>query len=706
MMTEIQNETGWRHRSEWIFWLVSGLLTLAFFFRTTILSGFDLGIGDRGDARLMMFLMEHWWLVVTGEGPWNQPLYFAGAEGLLATTDTFLMHSLIYVPLRAIGLDLFGAWQGVWFSWAVIGFGGMGWLLRRELRLPAGWSIAGSVLFIVANPTYLIQWASHLQLLSIWLVPWLVVFGIRLFQNWENGGRRWYGWGAAFAGLYGLMALSTFYVVWMATFYGCLAAVVWYLGRLLSGRLSARKWQLAASIGLEPPPPVWRLLRDRRTWLLGAILLAGLLPFFALYLPLRLGGGGWSYTAAYDLLPVPRSWFNPGQANWFHGWYLDDPTGARIYGHTPVMWGVILFLSLYAIFSRGAGTAWVRIVVVTNLLLMLLLTRFGDFSAWRLVFELVPGADVIRAPFRICHVLYATFPALLAWAGARIGKRGTGGAITAGIVCGFILLEQVNTQTVAKQSRSEWEAYVAQVPVPPDDAVAFGLLPENPTREAPYLAQSRAMLLAAELRLPTLNGLTGRFPDGYSHYDTHKPSYATAVESWAFRYQLTDGCYWYDEAQAAWKPFGGLEFGGWEGIEGTNLLEHPARPWIFLEGFSFPESWGIWSEGPQSRIILPAVDFPTVLEIEWSAYLPEGSDPLRVRLRLDGKRLGDWHFPGTPDRVRIPVPAVTDESLRFHTLELDYHEPRRPVDYSASSGDMRRLAIGFRSLKMERREAP
>ncbi len=704
METETKDDSCRPVRREWLFWLLAGLLTLAFFFRQTILTGFDLGLGGIGDARLMMFLMEHWWLVAQGEVLWNQPLYFHGAEGILATTDTFFMQGLIYVPLRAAGLGMFAAWHGVWLTWAAIGFGGMGWLLRRELRLPLAWSIAGSAFFIIANPTYLIPYASHLQLLSVWMVPLLVVFGIRIVQNWNSPSGRLYGWAVAFALLYGLLALSTFYIVWMATFYACLAGVVWYLSRAVFIRLTLQQRRIDASLGLRSGPRPWLLIRQPRAWILLGIFLACLLPFLGLYLPLRLGDGGWPFKVVFELLPAPRHWFNPGEGSWLYAGGFDSHAQERQYGHTPLVWIGVIGLSLWILFRPAFKGTWLRVVVLTNLLLFFLLTRFGDTSIWEVVFHLVPGGDVIRAPFRVAHILYATFPVLLAWGGARLSGVSRPFSVLAAVLCLFVLLEQVNTLPIANQSRSKLHAYLESVSAPPEDARAFAILPENPASEAPFILQTRAMMLALDTGIPTINGLTGRFPDDFYHFDTHKATYPAAAESWAFRHGFSEWCYWYDEAQGKWRSFDGMRFGDWEEYRGKNLVHHPLQPRIFLSGFSMREDWGVWSEGPQSRIILPAMSFPTQLEIDWFPFLPETSEPLEVRASLDGVKVGEWHFPGAPERIVIPVSPATRDSQHFRALRIDYHDPRSPDAFDQNSGDTRELAIGYRSLVLSRKK--
>src|SRR5580692_1265762 len=53
------------------------------FFRHTWTSGFDNIIGNLGDARLAVYLNEHWYLVLSGRSSWLNPEFFFPAKGVL-----------------------------------------------------------------------------------------------------------------------------------------------------------------------------------------------------------------------------------------------------------------------------------------------------------------------------------------------------------------------------------------------------------------------------------------------------------------------------------------------------------------------------------------------------------------------------------------------------------------------------------------------
>ena len=88
-------------------WVIGVLV----FFRDAIFSGFDTITGDEGDARLVVFLHEHWWQVWHGERPWRTPPMFHPVSNVLSYSDTFLLDQLLYTPLRMLGVEPFIAYQ-------------------------------------------------------------------------------------------------------------------------------------------------------------------------------------------------------------------------------------------------------------------------------------------------------------------------------------------------------------------------------------------------------------------------------------------------------------------------------------------------------------------------------------------------------------------------------------------------------------------
>ena len=72
------------------------LLGVLVFFRDPVFSGFDTFTGDEGDARLVVFLHEHWWQVWRGERPWRTPPMFHPTTDVLSYSDTYVLDQVLY----------------------------------------------------------------------------------------------------------------------------------------------------------------------------------------------------------------------------------------------------------------------------------------------------------------------------------------------------------------------------------------------------------------------------------------------------------------------------------------------------------------------------------------------------------------------------------------------------------------------------------
>src|SRR4051812_12237689 len=91
-------------------WLVAigiGLLGLWLFHLPQFATRFDKFPGDRGDARLVAYLMEHWYHVFQGLASWRSPSMFYPVEGTLGYADLLLGYGIIHSVFRSLGLGIF-----------------------------------------------------------------------------------------------------------------------------------------------------------------------------------------------------------------------------------------------------------------------------------------------------------------------------------------------------------------------------------------------------------------------------------------------------------------------------------------------------------------------------------------------------------------------------------------------------------------------
>src|SRR5687768_561950 len=88
----------------WFLIIGIGFLGLWQFHIPQFASNFDKFPGDRGDARLVAYLMEHWYRVLQGLASWRSPAMFYPVEGTIGYADLMLGYGIIYSALRTVGL--------------------------------------------------------------------------------------------------------------------------------------------------------------------------------------------------------------------------------------------------------------------------------------------------------------------------------------------------------------------------------------------------------------------------------------------------------------------------------------------------------------------------------------------------------------------------------------------------------------------------
>lgn len=524
-------------------WMVGAMV----FFRDQLFSGFDTLLGDRGDARLQVFLHEHWWRTLHGDEPWRTPPMFHPVSGVLGYSDTNLLNTVLYAPFRLAGAEPFLATQLTLIGLSAIGFAAMYLVLRRHVG--TGPAVACPLSAAASFSNNLFVDSGHPQLFAAAYVP--VVLLLALESRRASSTRAAVLWALAAGVLLGLLLTSAFYIGWFAVLAGaCWAAVAAVLHAAHHG---------------------WRALlatcraHGRRLAAFAAGSALGLVPFVAVYLPVRRQFGGRTFAEVANLQPRPGDLFNVGGDHLLWGWALravhdDDPRlGAlhRAVAVTPVLaiavaaCGVGLARAWAARRTEARAAAGVA-ACVTAVLLAVLPVHFGPLDPWAAVYRVLPGGSVIRVPGRLGIVtvivaclgvaLYAALP-------ARDARRRWWPAATVALSV-LIAVEQVNGATAFRHYDRDAElAMLDAVPAPPAECSSFFVV--DPTR-TPYDGVSiDAMLIALLVGIPTVNGYSGQTPPGWD-LRPWLDGYPQMLAGWAAGQRLTPGLCSLDLATGEW----------------------------------------------------------------------------------------------------------------------------------------------------------
>jgi hypothetical protein len=508
-------------------WMGPALFAVGFalVFRGWLFSGFDGAFGDEEDGYLALALIEHWHHVLSGTAHWTDPIIFFPQPGTLGYTDAFLLFGIVHALLRLIGADAFTAFMLVMAGLAVVGFFGFRRLAVRHFGIPPAHAAIGAFLFAFANVDALVL--IHVQAYGAMLLPGLCDL---VLSGW-NSKRHGAALGAAAGLLYAALFLTGFQTAW---FFGCLMLLLALLHPAICG--------LAASRAV-----VAQMLKSRRLFVLAAAggFAIGIVPFLALYVPVFLAGHSRDFAEVASNMPDWRDLANITPENAVWGGVLSwlgivgrpyRPVWEVELAFTPAVLAVfILGLAIAAARMHRQCTGTDRVFVMLGaavVILWLLQMDYFGVRPWRAIWAVVPGAKAIRYTFRsqlVANLLVALVVARTSAAVARTRSWGL-------LLCAFLIVEQINLAWPAVMSRRAAFAWIDVVPPPPTGCRVFYVAPDAgpPGRTGPQ-HQDDAMLFAEIRGIPTVNGFSSWFPDGWALDDPASPGYAAAVRDWVGR---------------------------------------------------------------------------------------------------------------------------------------------------------------------------
>lgn len=522
----------------WFLVIAIGLLGLSQFHIPQIASNFDKFPGDRGDARLVAYLMEHWYQVFQGAVSWRSPAMFYPVEGTIGYADLMLGYGIVYSGLRTVGLGIFEAAEFTIILFNFLNYLVCFVLLNKVLRFNLFASIAGAAFFAFNSPK-LVQ-LGHLQLQPILFLPLSMIGIVLLFQKRETlTQKQAFGLIALSALSLAVQLLTGFYPGWFFIFWCTLFLILTLFftqTRNAVVDLVKRFWPaITGSV---------------------AVFFVALIPFVLAYLPVLRSAGGRPYKEMHVLIPVPWSFLLMGYRNYFWGGIssalnpnnLLNPELQIGIGLIPTLtWLGLAVLAVWLLIKNlrsGIKSELLflsQLILATSLVYVLGLRYWNGFSPWQFVYAYFPGAQVVRAVARYALVLALPmaigFAFLIHFLINRILTRSTRRTLlfaTLFVVTTFGLVEQFGSKEgfngFSISAENQYLNGLAQSL--PNDCSSFyvGLKPPIIHNEFEY--QVDAMFVSVMKSLPTLNGYSGHLPPDWPLWGVGDPAYESLVKKW------------------------------------------------------------------------------------------------------------------------------------------------------------------------------
>jgi hypothetical protein len=535
-------------------WIATALFAAGFMllFRGWLFSGFDGAFGDDEDGYLALALIEHWRHVFSGAAHWSDPFFFFPQSGVLGYTDAFFLFGVAHAALRSAGVDAFTAFMLVMAATSAIGFFGFRRLAVRHFGIAPTHAAIGAFLFAFANMNAVKL--IHVQAYGTMLLPSLCDL---VLSGW-NSKRRGAVLGGAAGLLYSALFLTAFQTAW---FFGCLMLLVALLHPAVYGVRTSREL-------------VREMITLRRPMVVAAAVAfaAGIVPFLILYLPVILAGHSRDFAEVASNMPEWRDLANltPENAAWggVLQWLgITERAGRPMWevelAFTPTVLAVFILglamltqisppwplspsgegISIYPPWHAGkdregaADRVFVMFGAAVIIFWLLQMEYFG-LRPWRAVWAAVPGAKAIRYTFRSQLVANLFVALVVARVLGGIARTRVGTLLLGAV----LIVEQINLAWPAVMSRRASLAWIDAVPPPPSGCRAFYVTPQAgpPDRSGPQ-HQDDAILFAEIRGIPTINGYSSWFPNGWALDDPASADYAAAVRRWVERNGVAEG---------------------------------------------------------------------------------------------------------------------------------------------------------------------
>ena len=453
--------------------------------------------GDLGDARFNSVVLEHLYQWVSGDASylWS-PSYFYPFKWVLTFSDNHFGSAWSYIFFRSLEFTREKAYLSWFFVGTLLNFICSYWALRK-LDFSSLSSAIGAFVYAFSLPALSLE--MHAQLVYRFAVPLAFTFLIQYLLKSRASSFAWCCvWTliqflcSIYVGVFLLYLLGAAFLVWLC-----------FLRQKPPRSKSPR-----SSLWLKPPGLIASV-----SILLIAVLLAvyGVVAHYY----------GFSRPNIETLSMTPHfaSYFladRSGLTAWVGSWVHSIPP--HLIHEQQMFFGlgvwVILLSGLLGVFLQGIHKQLGILALGSLLVLFVLTLSIFNISAYRLVLY-IPGVSSVRAVSRIILVMLLPIGILAAIGVDYLSTRRSN--IYAFLIPALLLVPEVLAYKPYTTPISQWVERRETVrnllagSASPDDI----LFVSSKNNAQYFLAELDGMILAQDLKIPTLNGYSGNVPAGH-----------------------------------------------------------------------------------------------------------------------------------------------------------------------------------------------
>jgi hypothetical protein len=516
-----------------------------FNYHRMIFSGWNLIPGDKGDSRLLIFILEHWHRTFTGQENWLDLKMFYPAKNILGYSDVLFLLALPYSLFRLLGFDYFSSYQFVFIFMSTLGYVCGYLMLRRVFKVNVYFSVLGAVLLVSLNSMQVQM--GHGQLLGFYFYPLLILLFHSFLETKNKRSVIAFVVLGCFGLLLGFLFFTSYYPAWFFVFALGLFGVVFFFSRVIRKTFDLKS--------------LFQWLKE--TWpamVVGIVaFFVAMVPFIITYLPIFKEGLQRDFGEVLTYTPHIRDVFNVSTGNEVWGallqqWHFPFDGMETQMGFPPfglLLLGLaILYLFVWSRKNQSSvQMLTVKLLVVVSFIIFGLAVQVHGLSLWWFVWRLVPGAQALRALGRIFIVCDLIVAVVLIYVAdqifGKVVKLGQKNSVPFWVISSALLLlpfllvaEQANSGYYYK--KDEQVAMLGRVKQPASCTSFYIIDHTKNTTRLPYIVTD-AFMIALKLHLELVNGYSGFMAAPVFSIAQNGPEYEYGITKWLKEHQVSKG---------------------------------------------------------------------------------------------------------------------------------------------------------------------
>lgn len=468
--------------------------------------------GDLLDGRFTVLVNDHWFKVVTLQTELTNLNFYYPVKHQLGFSDAFFATGILSIPFRLAGLNSVNSWVMSNITLVVICL----FFAYRFFQTQFQNKLFSSLLVVLVSTSYpFIAQVAHLQTIGYLILFPIAFYAEKIFQS--NKTKRFQNLCIILV-LIQILALSAWYafVFFILLCFAALllAIVVMYPRNVLQ---DFKKYCILIFQDFKLMRPIPRL-----SWA------ASIFPLAMIWILIYSKTAGYSQEKPYSgfVFYAPR-WgdlFNSSTQAWGLQLKLNEffqqsagPTFERALGLTPFLLAIAIILPLIAKFRGSNSNVQSNLKIklsyyLTILFMLLIVVDEQGHSFWRFLWVAFPPIRSITVPFRIMIIL--TWILLFAIFMQLKNFKNKNKLV---VLISIIILLDVGRPTISRWSESE---FINPATTHMIDSLSMNKCDAffiNPSQDnaAPWLTQIDAMTLSSVSDIPTVNGYSGNWPQGW-----------------------------------------------------------------------------------------------------------------------------------------------------------------------------------------------